>query len=186
MVGKWPQLLRELAPRLERIAFIYNPTTIPSGFLQSLETVDPSMSVQIVQIPIHDAAEIDAAIAALGRESGTGLVVLPDIFLVTNRAQVIASASKYGLPTIYPASLWTKNDGLISYGPDTPDLFYRAASYVDRILKGEIQLIFGSGSDQVRTDCQPQNRQGARHHSAAHGAWPRRGGDRITAICSGV
>jgi putative ABC transport system substrate-binding protein len=137
MVGKWPQLLKELAPQLERIAFIYNPTTIPSGFLHSLETVGPSMSVQIVQTPIYDTAEIDAAFAALGRESGTGLVVLPDIFLVTNRAQIIASAAKYRLPAIYTSSLWTKSDGLIAYGPDTPDLFYRAASYVDRILKGE-------------------------------------------------
>jgi putative ABC transport system substrate-binding protein len=137
MVGKWPQLLKELAPQLERIAFIYNPTTIPSGFLHSLETVGPSISAQIVQTPIHDAAEIDVAIAALGRESSAGLVVLPDIFLVTNRAQIIASAAKYRLPAIYTSSLWTKSDGLIAYGPDTPDLFYRAASYVDRILKGE-------------------------------------------------
>jgi ABC-type uncharacterized transport system substrate-binding protein len=137
MVGKWPQLLRELAPQLERIAFIYNPTTIPSGFLHSLETVAPSISMQVVQTPVHDASEIDVAIAALGRESGIGLVVLPDIFLVSNRAQVIASAAKYRLPAIYPSNLWTKSDGLISYGPDTADLFYRAATYVDRILKGE-------------------------------------------------
>jgi ABC-type uncharacterized transport system substrate-binding protein len=57
--------------------------------------------------------------------------------MVANRAQVIASANKYALPAIYPASLWAKSDGLIAYGPDTPDLFYRAAIYVDRILKGE-------------------------------------------------
>ena len=132
MVGKWPQLLRELAPQLEPIAFIYNPTTIPSGFLHSLETVAPSISMQVVQTPIHDASEIDVAIAALGRESGIGLVVLPDIFLISNRAQVIASAAKYRLPAIYPSNLWSK-----TYGPDTADLFYRAATYVDRILKGE-------------------------------------------------
>jgi putative tryptophan/tyrosine transport system substrate-binding protein len=93
--------------------------------------------VQVVQTPVHDASEIDAAIAALGRESGTGLVVLPDIFLVANRAQLIASAAKHRLPAIYTSNLWTKSDGLISYGPDTADLFYRAAGYVDRILKGE-------------------------------------------------
>jgi putative ABC transport system substrate-binding protein len=137
MVGKWPQLLREIAPQVQRIGFIYNPTTIPPGFLRNLETIAPSISVQIVQMPVHDAAEIEPTIAALAREPGTGLVVLPDIFMVANRAQIVASAAKHALPAIYASGLWTKNDGLISYGPDTPNLFYRAASYVDRILKGE-------------------------------------------------
>jgi putative ABC transport system substrate-binding protein len=137
MVGKWPQLLGEIAPQIRRIGFIYNPMTIPSGFLRDLETSAPSFSVQTVHLPIHDAAEIEPSIAALAHEPSTGLVVLPDIFMVANRAQVITSANKYALPAIYPASLWAKSEGLIAYGPDTPDSFYRAASYVDRILKGE-------------------------------------------------
>jgi putative tryptophan/tyrosine transport system substrate-binding protein len=137
MVGKWPQLLREIAPQVERIGFIYNPTTIPSGFLRNLEASAPSFSVQTVHLPIHDAPEIEPSIAALAREPGAGLAVLPDLFMVANRAQVIASTAKHALPAVYTTSLWTKSDGLISYGPDTPDSFYRAASYVDRILKGE-------------------------------------------------
>jgi putative ABC transport system substrate-binding protein len=137
MGGKWPQLLREIAPQVQRIGFIFNPTTTPSGFLRNLETSAPSFSVQTVQVPVHDVAEIEPSISALAREPGAGLVVLPDIFMVANRAQVIASAANHALPAIYTSDLWAQSGGLISYGPDTPDLFYRAASYVDRILKGE-------------------------------------------------
>jgi putative tryptophan/tyrosine transport system substrate-binding protein len=137
MVSKWPQVLREIAPQIQRIGFIFNPTTIPAGFLRALETGAPSITVQIIRAPVQNAAEIEPTIAALAHEPSTGLVVLPDIFMVANRAQVITSANKYALPAIYPASLWAKSEGLIAYGPDTPDLFYRAANYVDRILKGE-------------------------------------------------
>ena len=86
---------------------------------------------------VHDPAEIEPGIAALAREHSTGLAVLPDQFMVGNRTRVIASAGKHALPAVYTNSQWAKSGGLISYGPDTPDLFYRAASYVDRILKGE-------------------------------------------------
>jgi len=137
MVGKWVLLLKEIAPQVRRVAFVYNPTTTPAGFLRSLEPVAPSISVQLVAAPVHDPAEIEAALVALAREPGGGLMVLPDIFMLQNRPQVIGLAAKHGLPAVYPSGLWTTNDGLMSYGPDTPDLFYRAASYVDRILKGE-------------------------------------------------
>jgi len=137
MVGKWPQLLREIAPQVQKIGFIYNPTTVPSGFLRNLETITPSFSVPTVQVTVHDRAEIEPTIAGLARETGAGLAVLPDQFFAGNRAQVIASAAKHALPAVYTSDLWTRSGGLISYGPDTPDMFYRAASYVDRILKGE-------------------------------------------------
>jgi putative ABC transport system substrate-binding protein len=137
MVSKWPQVLREMVPRVQRIGFIYNPTTIPSGFLRTLEASDPSISGSIVQVPVHDPAEIESSIAALAHESGAGLVVLPDIFTAGNRAQVIASTANHALPAIYNNGLWAKSGGLVSYGPDTPDLFYQAAGYVHRILKGE-------------------------------------------------
>ena len=137
MVGKWPQLLREIAPQVQKIGFIYNPTTTPLGFVRNLETITPSVSVQTVQVTVHDRAEIEPSIAALAREPGAGLAVLPDQFFANNRAQVIASAAKHALPAVYPSDLWAKSGGLISYGPDPTDLFYRAASYIDRILKGE-------------------------------------------------
>jgi putative tryptophan/tyrosine transport system substrate-binding protein len=137
MVGKWLQLLKEIAPQVQKIGFIYNPTTIPSGFLRNLEAITPSFSVRTVQVIVHDAAEIEPSIAALAREPGAGLAVLPDQFMGGNRAQVIASTAKHALPAVYFNDLWAKSGGLISYGADPPDLFYRAASYVDRILKGE-------------------------------------------------
>jgi putative tryptophan/tyrosine transport system substrate-binding protein len=137
MAGKWAQTLKEIAPSLRRIEFIYNPMTTPPGFLRSLEAITPTSSVKLIQAPVHNSAEIDAAATTAQEEPGTGLVVLPDIFMAEHRAQIIERAAKHGLPAIYPTSLYTKNDGLLSYGPDTPDLFYRAADYVDRILKGE-------------------------------------------------
>jgi putative ABC transport system substrate-binding protein len=139
MIGKYVQMLTEIAPQVRRVAYIYNPKTLLPEFLHSLEAAAPSIPVQLFPAPVHDPAEIDATLAALAREPGAGFVVLPDIFLVDNRLQIIALAAKNSLPAIYPSALWTRNanDGLISYGPDTPDLFYRAASYVDRILKGE-------------------------------------------------
>ena len=137
MVGKYVQMLLEIAPQVRRIAYMYNPTTTLPGFLRSLETAAPSIPVQLVAAPVHDPAEIDAALAALAREANAGFVVLPDIFLVDNRAQIIALAAKKRLPAIYASTLWTTEDGLMSYGPDPLDLFYRAATYVDRILKGE-------------------------------------------------
>ena len=135
MTGKWMQLLKEIAPEVRRIAFMYNPTTIPPQFLRWVETTAPTISVQVVAAPVHDLAEIDAVIAALAREPGGGLMILPDIYLVDKGAQITALAAKYSVPAIYTSRSFA--GGLMSYGPYVPDQFYRAASYVDRILKGE-------------------------------------------------
>jgi putative tryptophan/tyrosine transport system substrate-binding protein len=137
MTGKWLQILMEIAPQVRRVAFLYNPITAPPGFLRSLNTVASSYSVQPIAAAVHDSGTIEAALAALAREPGGGLIVIPDIFNIANRALIIGLAAKGGLPAIYPSALHTKSGGLLSYGPDTPDLFRRAASYVDRILKGE-------------------------------------------------
>ncbi len=137
MVGKWLQLLKEIAPHVLRVAYLYNPNTVPAGFLRSLKTVAPSFAMQLVAAPVHDSGDIDAVVAALARRPGGGLIVLPDIFNVANRVQIVGLAAKHGLPAVYPSHLWAAIGGLISYGPDTPDLFRRTASYVDRILKGE-------------------------------------------------
>ena len=137
MVGKWAQLLKEMSPEVQRVAFLYNPTTVPRGWVPSLEATGPSISVPLVGVPVHDPTEIDVAVSALAHEPGTGLADLPDNFMVQNRNRLIAAAAKHRLPAIYTGSFWTKSGGLMSYGPDTVDLFYRAASYVDRILRGE-------------------------------------------------
>jgi putative ABC transport system substrate-binding protein len=134
IAGKWLQLLTEVAPSARRVALIHNPMTAPAGFLRELERLAPSASVQLVPTPVHNPEEIDAAITALAREPGGGLIIMPDIFNDANHSQIVALASKHGLPAVYTHRF---NDGLICYGPDLPDLFQRVASYVDRILRGE-------------------------------------------------
>jgi putative ABC transport system substrate-binding protein len=137
MVGKWLQLLQEIAPHVRRIAYLHNPTTAPAGFLRALETVPPSISVELVAAPVQSSAEIDATLTKLAREPGAGLMVVPDIWLAANREQIVGLAAKHALPAVYGSRLDSTGLGLMSYGPITPDLFRRAAGYVDRILKGE-------------------------------------------------
>jgi putative ABC transport system substrate-binding protein len=137
MGGKWLELLKQVAPHVTRVAMIYNPTTVPYEFVRKLEAISPSLGLQPVHVRVRDAAEIDSAIATFAREPGGGMIVVPDTFNVANRVQIIGLAAKHSLPAVYTNVLHTRSNGLISYGPDTPDLFRRAASYVDRILKGE-------------------------------------------------
>jgi putative ABC transport system substrate-binding protein len=134
MVGKWIELLAKIAPSVRRVVYIYNLATVPTGFLRTLDALAPTIPVQLVAAPVHSSAEIDAAVSEFAREPGGGLMMMPDTFNEANYAQIIALAAKYGLPAIYPHRI---DDGLISYGPDLPSLFKRAASYVDRILRGE-------------------------------------------------
>ena len=105
--------------------------------MRELATVATSISVPLVAAPVQSSAEIDAALAKLARDPGAGLMVVPDIWLAANRGQIVGLAAKHGLPAIYPSRPYITSLGLMSYGPDTPDLFRRAAVYVDRILKGE-------------------------------------------------
>jgi putative tryptophan/tyrosine transport system substrate-binding protein len=134
MVGKWIELLTKIAPSVQRVVYIYNLATVPSGFLRALEKLAPSIPVQLVAAPVHNAGEIDAAVAEFAREPGGGLLMIPDIFNEVNQTQIITLAAKHNLPAVYPRRF---KNGLISYGPDLPNLFTRAASYVDRILRGE-------------------------------------------------
>ncbi len=137
MGGKWLELLKQVAPTASRAALIYNPKTAPQEFVRSMEAIAPSFSLRPVHAAVSNPSEIDSTIGAFAREPGGSMVVVPDIFTAANRKQIIGLAAQYKLPTIYPHALHTKDGGLISYGPDTPDLFRRVASYVDRILKGE-------------------------------------------------
>jgi putative ABC transport system substrate-binding protein len=137
MGGKWLEILKQVAPSVSRVAMVYNPTTAPLEFIRLMEAIAPSLGLQPVHVAVHKAAEIDGTIGAFAGQPGGGMVVVPDIFTVANRVRIIALAAKHKLPAVYPHALHTRDNGLISYGPDTPDLFRRAASYVDRILKGE-------------------------------------------------
>jgi len=135
--GKWLELLSEIAPGLKRAAIMFNPdTATASAFMPSLETAARSLKVVSIIAPVHTDVEIETAINALGREPGSGIVVMPDGFLGQHRAPVILAAARNNVPAVYWGSVFARDGGLLSYGTDYADIFRRAASYVDRILRG--------------------------------------------------
>ena len=138
MAGKWLELLSEIAPGLKRAAILFNPDTNPiSIYMPSFETAARSLKVGLIMAPVHDDAEIETAITALGREPEGGVVVLSGAFMVGHRVPIIAAAARNNVPAVYNQSLFAGDGGLLSYGPDPVDNYRRAASYVDRILRGE-------------------------------------------------
>jgi putative tryptophan/tyrosine transport system substrate-binding protein len=135
--GKWLDLLSEIAPGLKRVAIMFNPDTAPvSAFLPSLETAARSLKIVPIIAHVHSDVEIETAIVALGREPGGGLVVMPDVFTNVNRAPIILAAARNNVPAVYGLSYCARDGGLLSYGLDQVDIFRRAASYVDRVLRG--------------------------------------------------
>ena len=137
--GKWLALLKGIAPHLVRVSLMFNPATDPygPGFLRSLETAAPTFGVKPIGALIHNPAEIEGTMSVLGSGADSGLIVLPGAFTDVHREQIIALAAHHRVPTIYGYRYFTAAGGLISYGPNSADLFRRAAAYVDRILKGE-------------------------------------------------
>jgi putative ABC transport system substrate-binding protein len=136
--GKWLELLSEVAPGLKRAAIMFNPDTAPlSVYMPSFETVARSLKVELITAPIHGDVEIETATIALGREPGGGLVVFPDALTVEHRAPIISAAVRNNLPAVYAFAECAREGGLLSYGVDFVDIFRRAATYVDRILRGE-------------------------------------------------
>ena len=138
MTGKRLEMLKQIAPPVERVAVLYNPATAPvvGATMQTLEQIAPSLDVTVRAAPIRDDAEIDAAITALAHEQHGGILVLPDGFTTVHRKNIISLAARYRLPAVYWNVLFMRDGGLMSYGVDYIDLMRRAADYVDRILKG--------------------------------------------------
>jgi putative ABC transport system substrate-binding protein len=135
--GKWLELLSEIAPGLKRAAIMFNPDTSQAPtFMPSLETAARSLKVALIIAPVHSDAEIETAITALGREPGGGLFVMPDVFAQVHRASIISAAARSNVRAVYFASFFARDGGLLSYGPDWVDIYRRAGSYVDRILRG--------------------------------------------------
>jgi putative ABC transport system substrate-binding protein len=135
--GKWLELLSEIAPGLKRAAIMFNPGTAPvSAYLPSFETAARSLRIVLSTAPVRSDVEIEKAIGDLGREPGGGLVVMPDIFTQQHRAPIISATARNNVPAVYPLSGFVRDGGLLSYGPDFVDTFRRAATYVDRILRG--------------------------------------------------
>jgi putative ABC transport system substrate-binding protein len=136
--GKWFELLSEIAPGLKRAAILFSPDAAPvSVYMPSLETAARSLKVVLTTAPVHSDVEIETAIIALGREPGSGLVVMPDAFTSARREPIILAAARNNVPAVYWDSDFARDGGLLSYGVDQVDTFRRAASYVDRILRGE-------------------------------------------------
>jgi putative ABC transport system substrate-binding protein len=136
--GKWLELLTEIAPGLKRAAIMFNPDTAPvSTYMPSFETAARLLKVEPIMTPVHSDVEIEAAIIALGREPGGGLVVMPDVFMFAHRAPIISAAARNKVPAVHSQSFFVRDGGLLSYGFDLLDLYRRAATYVDRILRGE-------------------------------------------------
>lgn len=140
MGGKWMQILKEIAPRVARVAVVFNPVTAPyyASFLGPIEAAARLLAVETIAVPVRDPVEIEGAVTtALGRKSQGGLIAPSDAFTAIHRAQVIALAARHRLPAIYAFSFFPAEGGLISYGIDRNDLYRQAAPYVDRILRGE-------------------------------------------------
>jgi putative ABC transport system substrate-binding protein len=108
-----------------------------SVYMPSFETAARSLKVEPIIAPVHSDAEIETTFIALGRESGGGLVAMADAFMTAHRALIISAAARNNVPAVYHLSAFARDGGLLSYGADQEDLFRRAASYVDRILRGQ-------------------------------------------------
>lgn len=139
MSGKWVALLKQIVPTIMRVALIYNPRTAPfaKSFLPSFESAAHSSGVEPISIQVHDTEELEDALAEQAHGSRVGFIMQPDSFLLDHRAQIIATANRFQLPIIYSSRDFAEAGGLISYGNLKIDMYKGAASYVDRILRGE-------------------------------------------------
>ena len=135
---KWLETLKQIAPRVTRVALIYNPETAPYAdlFQRPVEAAAPAFAVTPIAVAARSVAELERAVDAFARTPTGGLLVLPDVTNLIHRDQIIALAARHRLPAVYPYRYYAASGGLLSYGSEQADLFRRAASYVDRILKG--------------------------------------------------
>jgi putative tryptophan/tyrosine transport system substrate-binding protein len=137
--GKWLELFKEIAPNLTRIAILRDPSlALGIGQFAAIQAMaPPSFGVELSPIDVRDAGEIERDVAAFARESNGGLIVTASSAAVVHRELIVMLAARYRLPAVYPFRYFVTDGGLVSYGPDPTDQCRRAASYVDRILKGQ-------------------------------------------------
>jgi putative tryptophan/tyrosine transport system substrate-binding protein len=138
MFGKSLELLKKVAPAVTRVGFMFNPETSAyyDQFLPAFETDARQYSIKLTVARVGTETQIDAAIAKLAAAPGGGLIVAPDAYTLVHRDLIVQSAAQHRIPAIYSYRQLIKEGGLMSYGPETSDIFRRSASYVDRILKG--------------------------------------------------
>jgi putative tryptophan/tyrosine transport system substrate-binding protein len=140
MISKFLEMLKDMMPQIARVALMFNPnsaTGAGSYYLRPFMASAPSFAVEPITAQVHDPAEIEHTMTTLGREPGSGLIVMPDNFTTVNRELIVSLAARHRVPAIYPYRFFADAGGLTSYGVDLIDIFRRAPSYVDRILKGE-------------------------------------------------
>jgi putative ABC transport system substrate-binding protein len=136
--GKWLELLKQIAPGVARVAVLRDPViTAGMGYLAAIHALAPSFGVEVSPVDVRVKSDMERAIAAFARTPNGGLIITPDPAAIAHREVIIALASQYRLPAIYPFRYFAAEGGLISYGPNAIEQFRRAASYADRILKGE-------------------------------------------------
>ena len=138
MAGKWLGLLKEVAPRVARVAFLFNPATAPFAeyYVTPLKAAAASFAVEAIAAPVRDTSELESVVAGHAREPDGGLIVMPEAFMNVHRAEVTSLAAHYRLPAVYPRRFFAEVGGLLSYGNDQSDNFRRTATYADRILHG--------------------------------------------------
>jgi putative tryptophan/tyrosine transport system substrate-binding protein len=137
--AKWLEMLKEIAPRVRRVALIFNPDDAPyeASFVLSAETAAARLAMEPFGAAIRQPADLEDVMASLARERNGGLIVLPDNFTVAHRKLIVTLAARYRLPAIYAFPFFLADGGLVSYGVDIPGQFRLAAGYIDRILRGE-------------------------------------------------
>jgi putative tryptophan/tyrosine transport system substrate-binding protein len=138
MSGKWPELLKEIAPSVTRAVVLRDPAIASGpGQFAAIQAVASSLGVELRPVDVRDAGEIERAIAVFAQSTNSGMIVTGSTGATAHRELIIALAARHRLPAVYNSRFWAAGGGLISYGPDFLDQFRRAATYVDRILKGE-------------------------------------------------
>jgi putative tryptophan/tyrosine transport system substrate-binding protein len=138
LLGKWLEMLKQIAPGVRKAILLFNPETVPfyPVFLRELGEVPSRLGAELAAAPIREEIEIETVVAKLGSEGGGGLIAAGDPFVLAHRELIISLAERYRLPAVYYSRQFAAEGGLISYGPDIHDVFRRSTSYVDRILKG--------------------------------------------------
>jgi len=139
IVGKWIDLLGDVKPNLSRVALMFNPDSVPyfDVYLRSFKALSQQTSVEVEAVHVRSVAEVELVVAKLGREPGSGLIAASDPFILAVRGAILKAANQHRVPLISPYRQFVIEGSLMSYGPDTADIFRRSAAYVDRILKGE-------------------------------------------------
>jgi putative ABC transport system substrate-binding protein len=138
MAGKWLEMLKEIAPSVNRVAFLFNPTTATYAeyYLKPFKAAAVFFAVEAIAAPVRDRSELESVVGGHAREPNGGLIVMPDSFTNAHRVEITSLATRYRLPAVYPYRFFTELGGLLSYGNDLTDNFRRAATYADRILRG--------------------------------------------------